>query len=294
VSNGTWTGSPTSFAYNWERCDAGSSNCLTIDGATSATYTLTNDDVQHTLLAVVAATNPSGRTWVASLTTTGVVFAQVAPVPRTRGAIPDQGDLATFNPYGGSSSSVGLLVPGYRVPGPYYAQTFVAGMSGALTDVALVLGSYQCNPPNERTSCSETPPRLGRIEVDVMGTSAQGTPRSQGVRATAMIGPGILDSTSMPGGRAMRDGLGQFVTVVVVTFVRPATVVAGRTYAIAVRGRTANPGHAGSVTFRAPGNDPYKRGFVFGTVSDSSAWTRENAYFDLLFQTFVRPRSASR
>ena len=36
ASEGTWTGSPTSFAYQWQQCDSDGSNCVNIAGATHA------------------------------------------------------------------------------------------------------------------------------------------------------------------------------------------------------------------------------------------------------------------
>ena len=62
TSNGSWTGSPTSYAYQWQRCDSTGSNCSTISGATSGSYNLTSSDVGHTLRSAVTATNPGGST----------------------------------------------------------------------------------------------------------------------------------------------------------------------------------------------------------------------------------------
>src|SRR5438067_1682322 len=33
ASNGTWSNSPTSFAYQWQQCDQGGSGCNNISGA---------------------------------------------------------------------------------------------------------------------------------------------------------------------------------------------------------------------------------------------------------------------
>src|SRR5258706_10863010 len=45
ASHGSWTGSPTSYAYAWLRCDTQGGNCTTINGATSTTYTVQTADV---------------------------------------------------------------------------------------------------------------------------------------------------------------------------------------------------------------------------------------------------------
>lgn len=60
---GTWTGSPTSYAYQWKR---GGSN---ISGATSSTYLLVSADSGTTVTVTVTATNTAGSS---SATSSGV------------------------------------------------------------------------------------------------------------------------------------------------------------------------------------------------------------------------------
>jgi hypothetical protein len=57
ASNGSWTFTPTSFAYQWQRCDSDGSNCNDIRGATSNAYTLTAADITHTVLVDVSASD---------------------------------------------------------------------------------------------------------------------------------------------------------------------------------------------------------------------------------------------
>jgi hypothetical protein len=59
VSNGTWSGSPTSYGYQWQRCTS-STSCASIAGATQQSYTVRSADVGHTLRATVTATNADG------------------------------------------------------------------------------------------------------------------------------------------------------------------------------------------------------------------------------------------
>ena len=61
ASTGTWTNSPTSFAYQWQRCASDGTACGDINGATDKTYTPTSGDVSHTLRVVVTATNADGK-----------------------------------------------------------------------------------------------------------------------------------------------------------------------------------------------------------------------------------------
>ena len=78
TSVGTWTGAPTSFAYQWRRCDAGGALCTAILGATTSTYTLTPGDIGSTISLVVTATGKGGSTSAPAATTAAVA---AAPVP---------------------------------------------------------------------------------------------------------------------------------------------------------------------------------------------------------------------
>jgi GH25 family lysozyme M1 (1,4-beta-N-acetylmuramidase) len=75
---GTWSGSPTTFAYQWQRCDGGGANCTAIVDAVSDTYTLTPDDIGSTLSLVVTATGTGGAT---SSTTVATAPVAAAPLP---------------------------------------------------------------------------------------------------------------------------------------------------------------------------------------------------------------------
>jgi hypothetical protein len=55
ASTGTWSGSPTSYNYAWQRCNANGRICVPIANATSPTYTATSADAGHKLLAIVQA-----------------------------------------------------------------------------------------------------------------------------------------------------------------------------------------------------------------------------------------------
>jgi hypothetical protein len=52
----TWSATPTATAYAWLRCNANGRVCVPIAGQTQATYTLTADDLSHTIVAAVTAT----------------------------------------------------------------------------------------------------------------------------------------------------------------------------------------------------------------------------------------------
>ena len=60
ATEGSWTGSKSQFAYQWQSCDGDGANCASIAGATSASYALGIGDVGTTVRVVVTATNPAG------------------------------------------------------------------------------------------------------------------------------------------------------------------------------------------------------------------------------------------
>lgn len=86
TSNGTWSNSPTSFAYQWRRCATDGTACGDIVGATSQSYTLTSSDVHHTVRVVVTAKNADGA---ASATSdpTGVIGSANGPSNTVRPAV---------------------------------------------------------------------------------------------------------------------------------------------------------------------------------------------------------------
>src|SRR6202035_2190121 len=61
VSDGAWTHEPTTFAYQWQRCDTSGENCENISGGNEAQYFLAGADVGHVLRAVVVASNIAGE-----------------------------------------------------------------------------------------------------------------------------------------------------------------------------------------------------------------------------------------
>jgi hypothetical protein len=78
ASNGSWTGSPTSYAYQWQDCNGSGSGCSEIGGATSSSYKLLAGDVGHTVRVVVTATNAGGSAKASSEATSMVVAATPA------------------------------------------------------------------------------------------------------------------------------------------------------------------------------------------------------------------------
>src|SRR5438270_1195099 len=60
AEKGTWSNSPTSFAYQWLRCNGGGNSCAPVASATQKTYTLVAADAGSTIRVRVTATNADG------------------------------------------------------------------------------------------------------------------------------------------------------------------------------------------------------------------------------------------
>lgn len=84
-SHGNWTGSPTSYSYQWSRCDSTGNNCTPITGATNQTYKLTAAEAGSTVRVQESATNPYGTSGPATSAQTAVVLplppANTSPPP---------------------------------------------------------------------------------------------------------------------------------------------------------------------------------------------------------------------
>jgi hypothetical protein len=99
---GHWFPAPSSFAFQWRRCDADGTNCADITGRTRASYTPTRDDLGHTLKAVVVATTGSVSSPPYTTPSSQVVVLQ-PPIP---------GQPPTIT--GGSAPAVGTLLEASR------------------------------------------------------------------------------------------------------------------------------------------------------------------------------------
>jgi subtilisin family serine protease len=81
ATDGTWSGSPTSYAYAWLRCDPFGAACSPVAGATSATYSPSDVDVGAAFRVVVTAANAAGTASATSAATAAVEAAPAGPAP---------------------------------------------------------------------------------------------------------------------------------------------------------------------------------------------------------------------
>jgi fibronectin type 3 domain-containing protein len=107
VSNGAWSNNPTSYAYEWRRCDSGGAGCTAIPAATAASYTLVSADVGATIVAAVTASNGGGSS-TAPTAATAVVQARPAPAP-TPASVFGKTTVGTSSDSPGSGAKFGTV-----------------------------------------------------------------------------------------------------------------------------------------------------------------------------------------
>jgi hypothetical protein len=85
-AHGGWSGGPTSYGYQWARCNGAGSGCQSLGLATAQSYLLGPSDVGSTIRVYETASNGSGEGGPAVSTQTGVVgAAPLAPPPPVLG-----------------------------------------------------------------------------------------------------------------------------------------------------------------------------------------------------------------
>ena len=73
--HGTWAGSPTGYAIQWEDCSITGAGCVAIAGATGASYTVAQSDLGHRIRVVETASNGAATSVPASSAVTASVLS---------------------------------------------------------------------------------------------------------------------------------------------------------------------------------------------------------------------------
>ena len=122
ASTGTWTDSPASFGYSWQRCNSAGASCAPIAGANAATYTLVEADLGSTLRVAVTATNQAGTSAPATSAQTEVVTAPMQPptntAPPAVSGTPQVGQLLSASPGTWTGSPTSFVYQWQRCEAP--------------------------------------------------------------------------------------------------------------------------------------------------------------------------------
>jgi hypothetical protein len=100
ANKGEWSGSPTTYTYQWQRCDNDGSSCGDISGATTTKYKVTDADTGNTVRVQVTAKNDDGSA-TANSKTTDAISGNAAPRATTPPSISGKaqvGETLTVNP----------------------------------------------------------------------------------------------------------------------------------------------------------------------------------------------------
>jgi len=81
ATNGSWTPAPSSYGYQWQRCDTDGASCLNVPGATGQTYGVRAIDEGNRMRVLVTARTQGGDRATVSSAATDVVTSDTPPPP---------------------------------------------------------------------------------------------------------------------------------------------------------------------------------------------------------------------
>ena len=135
VSNGTWTNSPTNYAYQWNR------GGVAIAGETASTHTVATADVGATITCTVTAINAAGS---ASANSNSVIGAAIAPAAIANLAVASttstSATLTWSRPNGNGRNPVDYTIQ-FKLSSDTSWTTFSDGVSNATGAVVIGLAS---------------------------------------------------------------------------------------------------------------------------------------------------------
>jgi hypothetical protein len=135
ASNGTWSNSPTSYAYQWLRCNGGGNACVAVANGTQQTYTLVGADAGHTMRVKVTATNADGSASAQSAQTATVASGTSSAAPKntsppTISGTPKVGQTLTADPGSWSGNPTSFAYQWQRCDADVAACSDVIGATG--------------------------------------------------------------------------------------------------------------------------------------------------------------------
>lgn len=135
ASDGTWSNAPTSFAYQWLRCNGGGNNCANVANGTQKTYTLVGADSGKTMRVRVTATNADGSNSAQSAQTGAVAAATSSAAPKSTAAptisgTPKVGQTLTADPGSWSGNPTSFAYQWQRCDADVAACSNLVGATG--------------------------------------------------------------------------------------------------------------------------------------------------------------------
>lgn len=134
-SDGSWSNTPTSFAYQWLRCNGGGNNCASVANGTQNTYTLVGADAGNTMRVRVTATNADGSNSAQSAQTAAVAAATSSAAPKntappTISGTPKVGQTLTVDPGSWSGNPTSFAYQWQRCDADVAACSNLVGATG--------------------------------------------------------------------------------------------------------------------------------------------------------------------
>jgi hypothetical protein len=193
-AHGSWSGSPTSYAYQWERCDPTGTDCHPIAGASAQTYTPGEADVGSKIRVRESARNEVGP-----------ASADSAPVGPVASDVPAITGLSTYAGITGSR----LIVEGSALD----TATAVTLGAGAAPFTVLSPAKLEVTVPDGAKS--------GKISV----TTAHGSVRSKAKFTVTLSITAFKPAGAEPGRTVTIKGTGFTASSAVAFDGTPATVL---------------------------------------------------------------------
>jgi hypothetical protein len=221
ASNGTWSNSPTSFAYQWLRCNGGGNNCAAVANGTQQTYTLVGADAGHTLRVRVTATNADGSASAQSAQTAVVAPLSSSAAPKntaspTISGTPKVGQALTASPGSWSGNPTSFAYQWQDCNVDAAVCTNIAGATGTtygvrLSDLGFRLrvvvtakndkGSATATSAPTAVVTPTTPPPNGRPTLKIISVQFTGQTVYARFRTCddSLKNLGVIETDSRPG-----------------------------------------------------------------------------------------------
>jgi subtilisin family serine protease len=95
---GSWSESPSSYAYQWQRCDSTGASCSAIASATAQTFALSSADLSTTIRVAVVASNSAGSSAATNSPQTALVAqAEQSPAAFGKTSVGSSSDTFSAN-----------------------------------------------------------------------------------------------------------------------------------------------------------------------------------------------------